>query len=107
MDPIFEIADLIETNLWRYVADQPPEPVMMSGTCQLAAQLLASRIYTIKFGCSVQHANAYVVEADHLAVEIERLGGPERIAGSLVAGAAIEAANFSRALLDLMAQSAA
>jgi hypothetical protein len=102
-DPVVAIADRLQRDLWRYVADAPPDPMVMGSACALAAQLRLSQLITERDGCSPSHARGFIVETDNLALDLERIvADPDVLAGSCIAEICDDASAFSRTLLDLM-----
>ena len=102
VDPLHEIASIIRANLWLYVTDAPPDQVLMSGICNDAAQLQISRYLSLRHGCSRENATSFILAADGLALDLDRLGGAERLGSSLIWQASTEANDFAAALLDAL-----
>src|SRR4051794_18592982 len=94
-EPVLVLGDSIRNDLWRYVADAPPQPpCVMSSICDLLAQLDLSRSNTERVGCSVSEAHGYVLVTDQVGELIDRLGAV-RVAGSLAAQSLAKAEEFS------------
>jgi hypothetical protein len=92
----------IESNLWRFVADDPPNQDGMRSACIMAAQLRISRICTEEHGCTGGQAESFIVETDKLVLALDRFGGAKRLSQSLIWQAHTEAAAFADALLDML-----